>query len=251
MSYTLDTHWPSRQIFLNSAFAKLSDFAYHWDLYEQIHVPTGYHLLVSVVDAQIPVSFYKVNDNNRYFYANDNLTSIQEGNYDILSLIDEVHATIPDWKLTYDISRNRVTIQSRSSSPFAMRNDSSRSRYLKLLGFDLDSYEGSNTYTSDGQVNLAGVSSIYVSSQELVSQNIDSFSKTSSHILCKIPATASSNGIIFYDGRNQKQLIQARSVSEITISLFDHEYFPLNLNNVPWSITLQFDYIRDLTPATG
>lgn len=247
MSYQLNTHWPSRQIFLNSAFAKYSSYEYHWDLNEQIYVPTGYNLLVSVVDAQIPVSYYKLNEHNRFFYVNDNLTSIRAGNYDILSLIDEIHSTIQPLTLTYDIVRNKVTIS--SAQAFSIRNDSSRSRFLKVLGFDLDLYEGSTSYTSEGQVNMAGVSSIYVSSQELVSMNIDSFSKTSSHILCKIPATASSNGIIFYDGRDQKQLIKTRGVSEITIALFDHEYNPLDLNGVPWSITLQFDYIRDLSPT--
>ena len=85
MSYQLNTHWPSRQIFLNSAFAKMSSFAYHWDLNEQIYVPTGFNLLVSVVDCQIPVSsFYKLNDHNRFFICNDTLSSVQEGNYDIL-----------------------------------------------------------------------------------------------------------------------------------------------------------------------
>lgn len=206
-----------------------------------------YQYLLSVVDCQIPYSFYTINENNNTFIFNGQLHTITSANYDIIQLCQEVTDSIPNLTITYSEYTNKCTMYTDNGTNFTIRNSGSHEPFLKFLGFKLDSYENSNEYVSDSVVNVSGPACIYVSSN-LGTSNFNSQLQTSSNILCKIPINTLSNGIIFYENYFQyRSLIYQNNISEIMITLLDDFYFPINLNGVDFTITLQFDVI--LTPS--
>lgn len=114
MSYQQTQYfYPPRQIYLNSKFASLladtrkKNHAW-FSLNHPISIPHGYNnVLVSVDDAQIPVSFYNINEtNNRVRVAvgstasnyneNDDIFTIPIGNYDAYGLSLTLKALVND-----------------------------------------------------------------------------------------------------------------------------------------------------------
>ena len=103
MSYSITQFFhPPRLLFLNSKFATLTADSgknnHCWfSLQESITIPRGYNnILLAICDAQIPISFYTVNDTNNTLrltfidsYSNidysTNLT-LSNGNYDAYTI---------------------------------------------------------------------------------------------------------------------------------------------------------------------
>ena len=243
MSYQLDTHLPSRQFHLNSKHARnIGVSQYVWDLSETLSLDAKYNFLVSVVSAQIPFSMYTINDSNKVFLVNGVEYSIPVGNYNVLELIREVANAVGILTLEYNQITNKVRVA--SDTAFSIRNSGSHEPFLRLLGFKLDLYEDQTEYVSDSVVNLSGISSIHLISN-LGTQNFDSFSKKGSHVLARLPVNTVSNGIIFWENLfHHRSLISQTTISEIAIELLDSQFFPVDLNGVDFSITLQLDVIK-------
>lgn len=242
-TYPLDTTQPPRIVYLNSKQARYieSESMYMWNLTENIILPKTHMFLISVVDAQIPYSFYLINNNNNRYYVNDQLHTISQGNYNILELIDKLKANHPTFTFQYAETTNKLTIS--NATPFKLENDPAFEPFLNVLGFRFDSYFGQTSYTSDSVVNLSGYNSLYIYSN-LTSFAIDSFAKRGSNVLAKIPINTTSNGIIFFENRMMvKQIINTHNTNEIKLQLMNNFYRPLHLNYVDFTITLQFEKV--------
>ena len=96
----LNTHIESKEIHLTSETAShhlLQDKAdYLFDLESTIRCPSHLDMFVSVAKAELPVSFFNVNENNnilRFKYKGDNEKTIvlQVGNYNINQLLSHLH----------------------------------------------------------------------------------------------------------------------------------------------------------------
>lgn len=240
-----DSAHPPKLLFLNSANAKYvpGEAMYIFDFNETLQCPPEHTFLLTVLDAQIPYSWYQINANNNRYYVNGTLHTIPEGNYNILELLDQLRFIHPTFTFAYKETTNRVTIA--APTPFSIANDTSFQPFLRMLGFRKDIYSDSASYTSDSVVNLSGYNSIYLYAN-LTSYNLDSYAKRGSNAIARVPVTAVSNGIIFYSqpAGAVRQQISQQSVSEIKLQLLDSLYFPLFLNHVDWSVTLQIETIR-------
>lgn len=242
-SYPLDIAHPQRLLFLNSKQAAYSpgEAKYIWHLQETISCPKNHVFLISIIDAQIPYSYYQINENNRFYYFNNAPFSVPLGNYNILELIQKLKSNHPAITFTYLETTNKLTLSSTTS--FRIENNLSYEAFLPMLGFKLDIYEGT-TLTSDSVVDLSGYNNIFIFSSNLSPYNVDSYESRGSNVLAKIPVTSSSNGIIFYTTTGVKQVINTVSISDIRLQLLDNLYFPLDLNGVPFTITISLEILR-------
>lgn len=243
-TYPMDVHHPPRLIYLNSAQARYveSESMYIWTLDEPITKPNHHMFVISVVECQIPYSFTIINTRNNRYWINNNLYTIDPGNYNINELIDQLKANHSALTFQYSEINNKMTIT--SSSSFTMKNDPVSQPFLKMLGFRFDEYQGLSSYTSDSVVNLSGYNAIYLFSN-ITSFAMDSFAKRGSNVLCKIPVVGVSNSIIFYENHmSLKQVVNSGNLNEIRVKIVDPFYTPLHLNYVDWSMTIQVEKVE-------
>ena len=196
--------------------------------------------LLSVVNAEVPYSFYLVNTNNNKYKINGTSYSISIGNYNILELIDKLQSNHPTFTFSYKETTNKLTISAPTA--FSMTNDGLEP-FLRLIGFRLDIYNGLSSYESDSVVDLSGYNNIFIYSN-LGSENYDSYLSRGSHVLCKIPLTSSANGVIFYENTfGTRHIIDQTNISDIKLQLLSNLYSPIDLNHIDFTIALQLDCI--------
>ena len=249
MAYLLNTPYSSREIYLNSddANRKLgNDTSFCVFTFKSVvEVPSNVNILLSVKDAQIPVSFTNVNDNtNTFIYTISGVTTtftLANGNYTANTLRDALNTGLSGiFTFTYDSTKNKFTI-THASSDFIIESSSG---LIRILGFTvIDHTSSSNTITSDSVVDLSGLGGIFIQTNFLTSSQ-DSKTKNLTSILQKIPINQTGNGIVFYTNKNgYKTQIFEKSVNEIHIKLLDEDQNILNMNNARWRITLGLDFI--------
>jgi len=246
--YTLNTGYSSRQIFIKSDNATytldgISNSIYFFK--EHISVFNNMTILLSLVDAQIPMSYYVVTTTNQlldYTVNSVNYTyNLDIGNPNITDLVNELNLNLTNLTVSYDTKTNKLTFV--SSFTFSLN---SISTCFKLIGFTDGTHNSvSNSLTSDSVCNLAGTKSIYVMIPNLHNVNIDNRTGASSSCLVKIPATAMSNGILKYTNKSgHKVMITDKTINYIQIILQDDDENTIDLNNQHYSMTFQIDFIH-------
>lgn len=248
MSYILNTPYSSREIYLNSddATATIGDDTSFciFTFKSIVEVPPEVNILLSVKDAQIPVSFTNVNSNNNTFIytigGNTTTVTIDEGNYTANTLRDTLNTALNGTiVLTYDSTTNKYTLACGSN--FTVE---SHSGLIRVLGFTVSDHASSNnSLTSDSVVDLSGLGGVFVQTNFLTSSQ-DSKTKNLTSILQKIPITQQGNGVVFYTNKNgYKSQIFDKAINEIHIKLLDEDQNLLNMNKARWRITLGLDFV--------
>lgn len=249
MSYLLNTPYSSREIYLNSDDADTvvgGDTSFCTFMFKSVvEVPTNVNILLSIKDAQIPVSFTNVNDNTNTFIYTIGVTTttftLINGNYTANTLRDALNSGLNGiFTFSYDSSRNKYTI-THASTDFIIESNSG---LIRILGFTIKNHtSSSDNITSDSVADLSGLGGVFIQTNFLTSSQ-DSKTKNLTSILQKIPVTQSGNGIIFYTNKSGfKTQISEKAINEIHIKILDEDQNILNMNNARWRITLGFDFI--------
>lgn len=207
---------------------------------------------ISVQSAQIPISYYIVNEyNNRLSYqiGTSAVTSItfSEGNYNATSFIDEWKLRLPSITLTLNKTTGKFLFTRSGSFKFF----SSDSSCFKLLGLnpDDDYYLMSPPYTlaSPFPCQFQGITRVTVASNALTTYAMDSREGNYSNAIATIPVNSGSYGILLYQNTiGFKPLLREKALSLFDIQLLDDSNNLINFNNVHWNITLQMDITRKL-----
>lgn len=249
MSYLLNTPYSSREIYLNSddADRKIgNDTSFCIFVFKSVvEVPTNVNILLSVKDAQIPVSFTNVNNSTNTFIYTIGVTTttftLANGNYTANTLRDALNTGLSGiFTFTYDSTKNKYSI-THASSDFIIESSSG---LIRILGFTLtDHTSSSNTITSDSVCDLSGLGGIFIQTNFLTSSQ-DSKTKNLTSILQKIPINQSGNGVVFYTNKNgYKTQIFEKTVNEIHIKILDEDQNTLDMNNARWRLTLGLDFV--------
>ena len=234
----------SRQIYLNSKDGFRIDPSHTSDIFfffnDVIAPPLNVTMEISVVSASIPMSYNIINSTNNLLVYNTNQTfTIPIGNYNALQLADALKDNINILSnVTYSSRFNKFTFTSTQTFTIELA-----STCLKLLGFTNAQHSSPNdVLTSNSIVNLSGISSIYVHSS-LLTNNLDSRTKTLSNILCRIPVDTASYGILQYiNNNNFKCSVNDKTIDLLRIRLEDDDTNLIQLNGQEWVITLQVDF---------
>lgn len=218
----------------------------------------------------LPFSFYCISENQKNNkldikeIQSDNTENtysitVSDSNPDIYSLISEIKSLLEanstfnyKYEITYNINNNKISIKllsgdlaTKSVILFSSGNNISQS-INNVLGFKNNDLEIllNNTITSNNQVDLAdGLDSVHIKSN-LVGTNIRSVDSESNELLI-IPVDKSPFSIIYFQDETPfKHLLNVNVITNIELILQDSKQNIINMNNIPYTIILQCEFIK-------
>ena len=203
--------------------------------------------MVSVVHAQIPISYYIINSNNNILSVNSINYILTNGNYNASSFITMVKGLLP---LGYNLTLNNTTgiFTMTYSSNFTINTSSTCS---KLMGFvkNVSYTSTSNSLTFPFPCNFLGINRIKIKSSILQTSNLDTFSKGKSNLLATIPVNQAQYGLInFTNLVNFKSIFPNQNLDYIDIQITDEYDILIDFNGIDVFLTLQIDSIRTDLP---
>jgi hypothetical protein len=217
-----------------------------------IEVDSQYHFNISVIDANIPYSFYNVNNNNNtlsyvedpyYSFIVHNIT-IPVGNYTINSLVTTLNSLIQPLTVTYNNLTNKMTFV-HPTLQFGFYTDNNTC--FELLGFNkINHFSGTSprTLISDTCCNLNSIRSICICTN-YHTNNIHVNKPTMRSMIASIPVNAQPNQLISYQNMTAfRNNLYTNVLHSIVIKLIDQNGDIVNLNGAHYSMTLQIDLIK-------
>jgi hypothetical protein len=199
---------------------------------------------IGIVNAQIPVSYYTINEYNDILTTGLGNISITRGNYNASSLRTElatllIAVGITGMVVTINSSTGRLTFT--ASIPFTFLSSSS----FDTLGFE------DTTYTSVGNVinapyllNLLGIQQLRINSSALACSNSNSTTMGESNLIGVVQSTAPPFGMILYSNQTSYSVLKSKTVSLLDIQILDENGNYVDFNNVDWTISLQLTTFR-------
>lgn len=216
------------------------------------------HKQVQLLTAQIPYSFYVINDTNNQFkyqlgIATIFTSTIPVGNYDGNSLITALETALLAngiiLAITLSSIDGRLTF-THASSDFTLYNVTYS--ILPVLGFLSGTNYTSTSFilTTPYSLNLLGIKTLQIRSSNLIMSNISSVQGGQTTLLSTIPVNCVPFGMMNYiDKGNHLMTIHNDSLDDLDIDLIDGESSNyINFNNQDWCITLAFHITKTLEP---
>lgn len=211
---------------------------------------------LSLLHAEIPVSFYTINYSNSFFKFKIDVDPVQNlqlpvGNYNANSLITALNTLINDNNFIITISKITGKLTFQHNKPFIIYTDNNYS-IGKILGFNLGlSYSSSatNPYTlsTPFPLNLLGIKKINIESTELYTNNVSSYNSSTLSLIQSLPVDQPSYGLIVYENKTGiKNLLKIRDINKIDIKLTDEDHNLINFNNVDWTILFSLTITRQI-----
>ncbi len=210
---------------------------------------------LSLLHAEIPVSFYNINESNSWFKFALNggspiTAQVPLGNYNASSLIDALTLIINNTNFTITISRITGKLTFHYNLPFIIYTDNTNS-IGGILGFNLNTVYTPTSlpnYTINAPylLNLLGIKKLNILSSEIISSNYSSVGGTIS-LLASIPVDQPSYGLIVYENKsNFKYKINNAELSKIDIQIQDESHNFINFNNTNWAMLFSLIITYDL-----
>lgn len=258
MSSTLnDTVYPSINIYLQSNEADVKETSSNciWYLKEKLSVPIGVRAIVSLVEFEMPYSFYNINNKNNILEVQTTTGTeniiIPPSNYDVegittffnlkfADLIDELGTSII---VTFSYNSNKFTFTS-DILPFTFTENTTISTEMGLGDLPLSS--GSSLFlTTPNVCNFGGTPYIQINTN-LTIRNIDNKGNAYG-VLSRIPVRAEPTQYIFHQAtENQYFMLDDSKIENINIRLTDYKGDEIELNGQYFSLTIgvHFQYQR-------
>jgi len=200
---------------------------------------------VSVLNAQIPVSFYTINStNNRLTYIRvSNATyynlDIANGNYNGNSLITALTSgfTANGHNITPTLSTITGILKFTSNAGLTFTFLSSSS-IAGILGLTSDIT--GTTITMQAPLNLLGVKKLSMKSNSLAISAFTSRTGNKTDTICTIPVIEPPFNMISYVNMNElnKNILRGQTIDSIDIRFTDENNNDIDFNNIDWDITL-------------
>lgn len=212
---------------------------------------------VSIVSAEIPVSFYLINYTTnvlKYSINNGSILTmtLDRGNYNITTLISAINTGFLSAGYLFTITLNKVTgkllFTSPTSTTFKIFNSTYGSTINEIIGFDsVTTYSSTaNVLFSEHPCSLIGIKVLKVSSTALRTSGLASGSL--GNLIGTIPVSSPPFGLILYENKtsNNGGLLLNREISNIDIQITDENNQYINFNNTEYSLCLAITTTRIL-----
>jgi hypothetical protein len=243
----------SNQIHLNSSQATTingslkSDATFYFKNIIQLTDNT-IELRVSLVNAQIPQSFYKINKTNNYIRVNGYEYAFPYGNYSVASFITQWKTTIGNsWTLTYSTITNKITFYNNAQSFYISDIGLANYSMLPVLGFVVGQSYFSDTstfyLTAPYCMDFTGYRRLLINCPTFNIRNITSYDEAVNKVLSSIPVTTNSDIIQYLNLTNFKSIFKVSELSNIQIQITDDKGNLIDFNNCDWCLTLQIDNV--------
>jgi len=254
----------SNQIYLNSEFADIrmnstmnSNVAFFFTSPLKIE-KNAIEMRLSVVNCQIPVSWYQINSSNNKInitiYSNPVITTsyyLTPGNYNSNSFIAQWAIDVGTY-FTISFNKNTNCYQfSNLISSFSFSDDINS--LFPVIGLLKGTVYGSSTISNNFimkclyPVNFGGLTKLHINSNTFTMHNLDSHNKSTNRTIACIPINAMQNSIIFYNNiTNYHNIFKSWIISSIDISIVDINKNYIDFQNQNWAITLQIDIVSEV-----
>ena len=223
---------------------------------------------ISIISAQIPVSFYNINEYNNIFEGRINVSTnftctIPLGNYNANSLCLFLNTFITALgfpTITFSIDKITGKLIWKYPNP---TDDPTRALLFKkesicqeIFGFQKEidysgtsySIGGGNSYVELRSVypmNLLGAKVLSIKSPSLNTTNFSSVYKSANTLLATIPVDATLFGQIDYHNyANLKTSFNNTDLNSLEIQIYDENNNLVDFNGVNWAITLAIHLTR-------
>ena len=196
---------------------------------------------VSLINAQIPVSYYTINENNNLFVLSSASYTLTNGNYNATSFKTMfLNLLGSSFSMTLDISTGKYTLSCTSSFTIL-----STTTCYKILGLEKNkSYTVSSSLTFPYPCNFLGINRLKIKSAVFKTNNLDSNSNGHSDLLATIPVDTSQYSLITYNNLvNFVNIFNNADINYIDITITDEINNIVNFNGIDVHITLQIDSI--------
>ena len=199
---------------------------------------------ITVLNAQIPVSFYIIDETNNVLYYSDGVTTktliLTIGNYNGNQMVTALNAgfTTNITPITA-ILNSQTGILSFLITGGTSYTFQSTSTIKKILGFDTD-ITNTSLIKMPYQLNLLGKKKIFINSNHLKNSAITSKSLSSVQTIATIPVDQPPYSMISYTSVSEleKNILFNRSLDVLDIQIVDEDNKYVNFQNIDWSITL-------------
>lgn len=223
---------------------------------------------IGVINAEIPVSFYVINEYNNtltveYQLPLEPLTTtttltMTKGNYTatnfittFLTLLEQVTSITTPIETAVFITLDRntgrllISIDATFLASLAFRGGS----MFSIMGFVADFVVSGTATSPPNPINLLGINKISIKSDRIATYNYDSAVQGFSNTLTTIEVDSPPYGIILYKNTSLVyNILRVRDLDIFTIELTDEKGNPIDFNGQEWSITLGLNLHR-FTPT--
>lgn len=206
---------------------------------------------VSVMDAQIPCSFYTIDtyNNTILIYTGGVLYTavIASGNYNANTLVTAINNWFISQSINAYVYFNKLTgklmFYFQTVSTIYLTYGTQTTTMADVLG--LTAYVTGISPECQNPANLLGVKRITVKSDALHVSSFSSNGFSSGSILATIPVNqAGFNMIAFENTSNMRMVLDTKILNGIDMELVDEKNRYINFNGIDWSLTLALNIER-------
>lgn len=243
----------TRQFYLssNSSSAFKNNGSYNSDI--RFNIPNFIkdndsilYTTIKLSHAQIPYSFYIINNYNNYFRVNNNDIYIENGNYTGTTLINEINKQLISYDPQMNMYLNTVNgkIVLTSNSSFTV--DMTKSRIYKILGFESGIYNGifdgslsQYKLTSLFPLDLLGTRNVFIKINNVIIDNLN-LSTNDKTTLKSIPVNVQPYGIIKYNNtEGTESFISNTNIDYLDVEITDDNNDNINFNGIDWNLCIE------------
>ena len=198
---------------------------------------------IRVTTAEVPVSFYIINEYNNKLSIDNVIYEFPFGNYNANTFIDYFVGLLP----TFTLSINRSTGKFVMGSTSNFTVNYIGSTMCDIIGFTTDLTSSGNSLIFTNPCNFSGNKNVTIHTN--LHLNSIETSKNLGTIIGKIPNNVSPYETIFYSNKSQSsQLIRDLTLTDMKIELRGDNNQLLNFNGQASSIEIEVtQYIKFFT----
>lgn len=193
---------------------------------------------IRIIHAEIPYSFYIVNQyNNKLNLSTGNIV-IPNGNYNANTFMVAIKSLLPvGMDITFNTTNGKFTFT--YNSEFQIYNTST---CYKLIGLNKANYSStSGTLVCVNPANFLGSKNIYIKAKNIILENFNTTTKDYS-TLSSIALSVPPFGIVMYDNSSaSKNLIKNSQLDYLNIEICDEDNNLVDFNGIEWTITLEIE----------
>jgi hypothetical protein len=213
---------------------------------------------ICIMNAQLPVSWYIVNDSNNEFQYDGNWITIPNGNYNgnsfIILLKSLMNALIPasvtDIILSSSTGELTFTFGTSRSLIFpSTRQASSDPNFSNLIfGAIANTTYSGTSITLPYPLNLLGINRLAIRSSRLLISSFNAFDMGKGINLATVPVDVPPWGLINYSNQTDlnKAVLEIKYIDMIDIQIADENNVLVDFNNTNWTMTLVLEVIRNV-----
>jgi len=243
--------YETKQYFLSSSSGTKNNGSYNSDI--TFYIPKLIerkdlilYNTIRISHAEIPYSFYIVNEYNNTFQFNSNTVTLPFGNYNGFTLMNAINQEIQVYDASASLALNQTTGRYTMTSTLPFTLNTNMSQIYKIIGLEKGNYSGQFNFSNSlyelyftYPLNTSGSRNLYIKATNFVLDNLNTSTNdkaTLKSISCNVPPF----GIIMYNNNeNVETLVKNPETNYINIQITDDENNLVNFNNIDWSICLE------------